>query len=140
MHVNLETGKYVIVIDGSLPLGLMLNTAALLGVTMGARLDDLLGMDAMDGSQQNHVGLMQMTLPILKTTSLMLSKIKEAAALEPEILVIDFSEQAQMAKTRDEYLESIRNVPSAEIRYLGLALCGDKRKVNSITGSLPLVK
>jgi Protein of unknown function (DUF2000) len=140
MQANALTGKCVIVIDGSLPLGLMLNTAAALGVSIGAKLENILGPDAMDRSHQNHVGLIQMGLPILKATAPMLQKLRDAAALIPDLLLVDFSQEAQVAKSRDEYLEAIREKQSSEILYLGLALYGDRRKVSSMTGSLPLIR
>jgi hypothetical protein len=140
MDANPESGKCVIVIEGSLPLRIMLNTAAALGVSLGATLANILGPDAIDGSDQRHVGLIQMALPILMATRSTLQAIRETAPSMPDLLLIDFSRDAQMSKTRDEYLQAIRTRHSSDIHYLGLALYGDKRRVSSMTGNLPLMR
>ena len=40
--------KCVIVIDENLPLGILANTAAILGITLGKHVPELLGEDATD--------------------------------------------------------------------------------------------
>ncbi len=48
--------KCVVVVDGDLPLGLLANTATVLAITLGARVEAIVGEDAVDGSGEVHSG------------------------------------------------------------------------------------
>jgi len=104
MQTDPNTGKCVIVVDESLPLGMMLNTAAILGVSIGAKLPDILGPDAEDASKQKHIGLIRMNLPVLKANRLKIEEIRIGATCNNELFVVAFSEQAQFARTCEDYL------------------------------------
>lgn len=140
MRADPDVGKCVIVVDETLPVGVMLNTAAILGVSLGAKLEEILGPDATDGSGHTHAGLIRMNLPVLKAKPPKLSEIRAGAALNEGLLLIDFSDYAQSARKCEEYLTILRKVPSTEIRYLGIALYGEKGLVTKMTGNLPLAK
>jgi len=58
--------KCVIVIDENLPIGILANTAAILGITLGKHIPQLVGEDATDASGQNHLGIIKIPVPILK--------------------------------------------------------------------------
>ena len=51
------TKKCVVVVDGDLPIGLMINAAACLAVTLGSGVEGIVGEDATDGSGIVHAGL-----------------------------------------------------------------------------------
>lgn len=57
-----------------------------------------------------------------------------------ELTVVDFSELAQGCKTYDEFIEKMADVPKDELRYLGIGICGAKKKVNKLTGSMALLR
>ena len=62
---------------------------------------------------------------------------------EPEfsdLAVVDFSDLAQGCKTYDEFIEKMKGVSEAELNYLRIAICGAKKKVNKLTGSMPLLR
>ncbi len=140
--------KCVMALDASLPLGILANTAAILGVTLGLRFPELAGPDVVDGSGGNHPGIVQLPIPILKGSEELLhslhEKISEEASAFPagdsDLFVVDFSGIAQGCLTYDEYIRKMRDTPEADQRYLGLALYGPKKKVNHLTGSLPLLR
>ena len=46
--MNLEIEKCVIVMDENLPSGIIANTAAILGITMGMKMPDVVGNDVPD--------------------------------------------------------------------------------------------
>lgn len=46
--MNPETEKCVLVIDEELPLGIIANSAAILGMTLGKRMPELVGTDVLD--------------------------------------------------------------------------------------------
>ena len=57
-----------------------------------------------------------------------------------ELSVVDFSDLAQGCKTYSEFLEKMAATQESTLRYLGLAICGPKKKVNRLTGSMPLLR
>ena len=57
-----------------------------------------------------------------------------------DLTVVDFSDLAQDCKTYNEFMEKMKNVSETELNYLGIAICGAKRKVNKLTGSMPLLR
>ena len=53
---------------------------------------------------------------------------------------MDFSDTAQSCKTSDEHIGKLAGVPEEELSYFGIAICGDKKKVNKLTGNMPLLR
>jgi hypothetical protein len=132
--------KYVLVIDAALPLGLIANTAAVLGVSVGRREPHLVGAEAEDGSGGRHGGLIQVTLPVLKADPARIAELRRAALQHPGLKVIDVSEAAQRNRTYPDYLAELKAMTDADIRYLGIALYGEAGAVKALTGSLPLLR
>jgi len=75
--------KCVMVVDENLPLGIITNTAAVMGITLGKLFPHTVGDDVYD-----------------KTGS----------------------------------------VPESGLNYFGVAICGSKKQVNKLTGSMPLLR
>lgn len=140
--------KSVIVIDASLALGVQVNAAAILAATLGQRVESLIGSDVADASGEMHLGLIHVPLPVLVASNEKIAEIRnKATALIGEgdddtakIIVADFSKPAQVARTYEEYTESIGGLAPDEIEYLGVALYGDAKQVSKLTGSLSLLR
>lgn len=132
--------KCVIVVDESLPLGLIANTAAILGITLGARLPEVVGADVRDGGGNGHMGIIELPVPILKAPADILTGIRLSlyGSEYSDVTAADFTDIAQSCKTYDEFIDKIG--AAEELRYFGIAICGAKKKVNRLTGSLPLLK
>lgn len=64
--MNVENEKCVIVVDENLPLGIIANTAAILGITMRMKMPDVVGNDVLDLEGNPHMGIIQFPVPILK--------------------------------------------------------------------------
>lgn len=140
--MNIENEKCVIVLDEQLPAGAAANTAAILGVTLGTKMPDVVGEDVFDGAGRAHAGIIQFPIPILKGSSDMLSALREKL-YGPEfsgLTVVDFSSLAQGCKIYGEFVGKMEQCPVEKLRYIGLALCGDKKKINRLTGNLPLLR
>lgn len=134
--------KCVMVIDEKLPVGLIANTAAILGMTLGRERPQTVGADVTDRSGCRHLGIVQFPVPILRGTPEVLRGIRDKLR-QPEfrdLTAADFSDLAQGCKTYGEFMEKMADTPESELQYLGLALCGPERQVNRLTGSLPLLR
>ena len=53
---------------------------------------------------------------------------------------MDFSDLGQGCKTYAEFVEKMADTPEEDLQYPGIALCGAKKQVNKLTGSLPLLR
>lgn len=140
--MDTATTKCVMVLDESLPLGLLANTAAIMGITLGKRLPEAVGPDVTDGSGRAHLGIIALPVPVLRADGERIRAIREAL-FQPEykdMLAVDFSDVAQGCHVYEEYTERIARVQEADLRYFGIALCGPKKLVNRLTGSLPLLR
>ena len=51
------------VMDEGLPLGLIANTAAILGITLGKTLPEVVGAAVEDASGQSHLGIIEFPVP-----------------------------------------------------------------------------
>ncbi len=140
--MDLQNEKCVMVIDESLPLGIIANTAAIIGITLGKEMPEVVGANVTDKSGNEHVGIIEFPVPILKGTPEIIKGIREKL-YQPDfqdLTVVDFSDLAQGCKTYDEFIEKMGNVPESALHYFGLAICGPKKKVNKLTGSMPLLR
>lgn len=134
--------KCVLILDESLPLGLLANTAAILGITLGEKRPWLVGADLSDSNGKIHCGIIKFPVPVLKGSADMIRALRQKL-YDPEYLgmtVVDFSGLAQSCKTYEEFTEKMRMTPEAGLVYSGLALCGESKKVNKLTGSMPLLR
>lgn len=57
-----------------------------------------------------------------------------------DLTVVDFSDLAQGCKTYEEFILKMGQVPESSLQYFGIAVCGPKKKVNKLTGSMPLLR
>lgn len=140
--MDLQNEKCVMVIDKDLPLGIIANTAAILGITLGKNMPELVGADVTDQSGNPHLGIIEFPVPVLKGSPEILKAIREKL-YQPEfqdLTAVDFSDLAQGCKTYKEFIEKMGQVPESDLQYLGVAICGQKKKVNKLTGSMPLLR
>lgn len=134
--------KCVMVIDENLPLGIIANTAAILGVTLGRQLPELVGADVADRDGNGHLGIIGIPIPVLRGTPEALRQLR-ARLYQPEFQELtaeDFSDLAQSCKTYGEFTERLGAAREGSLTYFGVAVCGAKKKVNQLTGSLPLLR
>jgi hypothetical protein len=128
------------VIDSGLPLGLRVNTAGLLGATLGRRLERIIGPDVVDASGESHVGILNVPLPILSADAETIKAIREKAMKAEGLLVVDFTETAQREVRYEDYTGKLSSTSAGELKYLGVALYGPKKSVNKLVGNLPLLR
>lgn len=142
IRMNTDAKKCVVVVDQNLPLGIITNTAAVLGATLGRQCPELIGEDVVDASQCRHMGIITIPIPVLKCGGEKLRELREKLYEEEyeNLVVADFSDVAQGCKTYDEYTEKVSGVSEEGHRYFGIAICGDRKAVNSLTGSMPLLR
>lgn len=87
-----------------------------------------------DRTGNEHLGIIEFPVPILKGNADIIKTIREKL-YEP-----DFSDLAQGCKTYDEFIEKMKEVSEIDLNYFGIAICGTKKKVNELTGSMALLR
>ena len=140
--MDLQNEKCVMVIDEHLPLGIIANTAAIMGITLGKKMPEVVGADVTDKTGNEHLGIIEFPVPILKGTPASIKTIREKL-YEPDfadLTVVDFSDLAQSCKTYEEFIGKMKVAPEADLTYFGIAICGPKKKINKLTGSMPLLR
>lgn len=140
--MDLQNSKCVMVVDEHLPLGLIANTAAIMGITLGKQMPEVVGADVADQSGNVHLGIIEFPVPILKGSPEIIKEIREKL-YQPEfqdLTVVDFSSLAQSCKTYEEFIQKMSQIPESTLQYLGITICGAKKKVNKLTGSMPLLR
>lgn len=134
--------KCIIVIDKELPLGLIANTSAILGCSLGRYEEALVGADVTDKSNFIHKGIVNLPIPILSTTREHIKKLYTSVVENyiDKISLIDFNEVAQKCNDYDDYIKKLALTSSEDLDYLGLCMYGNKKTINSLVGSLPTLK
>lgn len=133
--------KCVIVIDQTLPLGVIANTAAVLALTIGKQFPELIGPDMRDGAGHLHHGITTLPIPVLKGTRPGLKELRHALkAHEPQVTVVDLLSATQTTRNYDEYTQAMQRTPDGELDYLGVAVYGPAKIVNRYSGSLGLLR
>lgn len=134
--------KCVMILDESLPLGLIANTAAIMGITLGKTRPEVVGADVLDRDGNVHLGIIEFPVPVLKASRETIRSVRErlSQAAFQELTAVDFSDLAQGCRTYDEYIDKMEQAPEDSLQYFGVAICGPKKKVNQLTGSMPLLR
>ena len=134
--------KCVILIDENLPLGLIANSASVLSLSLGKKVDGIIGNDLKDINNRTHLGITTMPIPILKSNKTQLKELREKLFEDKfnECIVVDFTNVAQRAKTYDEYAKLLSITSQDELEYLGVAIYGPKKLVNKLVGSIGLLR
>lgn len=131
-----STEKIVIVLASDLPPGTAANTSALLSLSIGARRPDIIGPDVADADGRSHAGISTIPVPILHAAP---DTLAELAGTD-RVQVIGFTTTAAGSHTYPLYTDALAGTAAGDLRYLGLALIGPKKAVNSLTGALPLLR
>lgn len=134
--------KCVMVIDHALPLGLIANTAAMLGISIGKLHPEMVGEDVTDATGLLHAGISIYPISMLKGDEVLLRELR-LRLFEPEfsaLTVVDFSDVAQKINVYADFVQKAGETQERDHSYYGIALFGDKKKINRLTGMLPLLK
>lgn len=137
-----ENLKCIMIIDENLPLGLIANAAAVMGITLGKEFPEAVGADVRNQSGHLHLGIIKFPVPILKGNPELIREIREKL-YQPEfseLTVVDFSDVAQGCKTYDEFIEKMKVIDENALNYMGIGVYGNKKLVNKLAGSLPLLR
>ena len=139
--MNIQTQKCVILIDKTLTTGTIANVAAVLSLSLGRILGEIVGPDIIDKSGERHHGLTQLPIPVLGALSHELREVRKniLSTSMMDVILVDFNNYAQRARSYDEYVAGLQSASPEDITYSGIALCGNKKIINQVTKGLKLL-
>ncbi|MDO4269387.1 MAG: DUF2000 domain-containing protein [Eubacteriales bacterium] len=140
--MDAQNEKCVMVIDETLPLGVIANTAGILGITLGKHIPEAVGPDVCDKDGRSHLGIIGIPVPILKASREALRELRQKL-YQPDfagLVTVDFSDVAQSCNTYDDFISKAAQTEEKALAYFGVGICGAKKLVNKLTGSLPLLR
>jgi uncharacterized protein DUF2000 len=129
-----------IVVSDELPTGLAVNAASVLALTMGHRVEGLVGVDVKDADGVTHPGIVRTPLPILVAPGARIGEVVATAAGNDEMFLVSFSSLAQSCRTYDEYVDKMAATPTADLASIGVGLHGPRKQVARLVGALPLLR
>ncbi len=133
--------KSTILIEDNLSVGLAMNSASVIGVSIGKLIENITGDDFNEREKMVYPGMLTTPLPILKASQLELLSIFLQARSDGLCIVIPFSKLAQSCKTYNEYCEKLSIVDKESIENIelsGVGLVGPEDTLEELTGSLEL--
>lgn len=137
-----DVKKCVLIIDNTQPVGIIANTASVLSITLGRNINSIVGKHIYDKRGGEHLGITQMPIPILGTSSEKIKEIRQQlVSLDLEnLMIVGFTNIAQKSKTYDHYEATMLTTDENDICYIGIAIYGDKKVINKATGNLILIR
>lgn len=134
--------KCVMIIDSELPIGVIANTSAILGVTLGKHIPEQVGENVTDAACKTHLGIITIPIVMLKGSKDILKNLRERlyAPEFNDLVAADFSDVAQCCNVYSEYIAKAASMPEQEYNYFGISIYGEKKKVNKLTGFMPLLR
>ena len=140
MIFNPAEHRCAIVVNKDLSNGLAMNAASVIGVSLGNKVNNIVGEDLNSTDNINYPGVIYVPLPILKSPEQYIKEIEVAALKVNEIYVIPFSLLAQSCRTYDEYQQKLSEQQYKDIQLAGIGLVGNKKAVTQLIGHLPLFR
>ncbi len=132
--------KCVMVINQNLPIGLIANTAAVLAVSLGAKIEGVVGEDVSDQDGGLHPGITRIPIVMLKGNSDLIRSLRATVVNSDALYFVDFCDVAQQSKHYDEFTARLLVTPSDHLNYFGIAIYGPAEEVKRLTGKLSLLR
>ncbi len=131
--------RCVIVLDKDLPVGRLANAAAVIALTIGQRHPGLVGGALVDASGFAHPGLIPVGIAMLGAAQAELHKLR-SDALAAGCDVVDFPLEGQLTKNYEEFQGAVAVIDPVDMKYVGVALVGQKKPISKIVSKLELLK
>lgn len=134
--------KCVMIVDCNLPIGIQVNTAAVLGVSLASEIKGLTGKKLTDRDGIVHEGVTNIPIPILALSNEELKeKYNQLLKInDNEIRIIGFNDVAQKSLEYDDYQMNLAQTNNNDINYLGICIYGPKKKINKLTGNMRMLR
>ena len=135
------THKCVIIVDHTMAIGFIANTASVLSLSIGKQHPEIIGKDINDSDGHSHHGITILPVPVLKGTAPLLHHLREQVRpYEHQVTIVDLIDATRTTQTYMEYSKQMLSTPTEQLIFCGMALYGPKKLVNKFTGNLGLLR
>lgn len=131
--------RVVLVLRDGLTTSQAVNAAAVLGATVGARLDLPLGPDGLDASGTTFAGIVTTPVPVLVADGAALRELFGKAEVDQSLQVACLTEVARRARTYDDYLDDLATTQDAGADLVAVCVAGPRNRVTKLTKRLSLL-
>jgi len=132
--------KFVILINNNLTKGIAANTCAVIGMTLGKLVPEVIGKNLVDKNKNVHPGITSKPVPVLKSNEDVIKKIylEIQNRNSKTIITVPFSQTAQRSKNYKDYANALSVQKTSEIIFNGLGIYGKKEIIEEYTKELKL--
>ena len=130
--------KAAIVLDETLPAGLLANAAACIttGIFRGA--EEALGPQ-IEGADCTFIPITKIGIPILRKGHKDFQELLTRAKTN-NLKTMIFTREAQSTNSYDEYVQRVQGKKIADLTISGIGVIGDDAAVTKFAGDLPLLR
>lgn len=130
--------KSAIIINPDLPTGLLVNAVACIASGIFLHGDDLVGPE-IQGQDVTYIPITKIPILILKPNGKNLAELcREAQKLNLKYMA--FTKEGQSTTNYDEYIKRVEGIPLDAVNLIGVGVVGEDKVVNSLVGSLPILR
>lgn len=131
--------KLVLVLREGLAPGVAANAAAVLALSLAAKMAPFVGADGTDASGTPHAGLNTHPVPVVTASAASLRELHDSAARRSDLTVVAFLEVARLSRGYDEYLARLATTTTEDLDHVGVAVFGPRGPVTKLTKRLALL-
>ena len=131
--------RWVVVVDGQLPGGALVNAVACVAAHAGQAVAGLLGPDGIDADGGCHPGLPWAGCTVLAAPVEALLDLRRKALAAGDVAVFDVPRSAQTNRVYAEYLDELARTASDALELGAVSLFGPRNRISKLTRRLPLL-
>jgi hypothetical protein len=131
--------KWIVIVDETLPAGLMVNAAVCVAAATGARVEGLVARGGPDASGAWHPGLPWAGCTVLGAAPELLAETRAKAVAAGDLLVVDMPAAAQANRVYDGYLGELATTPAEKLAVGAMSVIGPRNRVDKIAKRLTLL-
>jgi Protein of unknown function (DUF2000) len=131
--------KWAIVVDTTVPAGLMANAVACVAASTGALVTGLIARGGPDASGHDHPGLPWAGCTVLGGPPDEIAAVRARAAASDGVLVADMPRSAQTNRVYDDYLGELAGTKPEDLGVSAFSVFGPRNRVDKLVKKLALL-
>jgi hypothetical protein len=131
--------KWAIVVDTTVPAGLMANAVACVAASTGALVTGLIARGGPDASGHDHPGLPWAGCTVLGGPPDEIAAVRARAAASDGVLVADMPRSAQTNRVYDDYLGELAGTKPEDLGVSAFSVFGPRNRVDKLIKKLTLL-
>lgn len=130
--------KSAIIVDESLPIGLLANAAACIATGLFNNQEDAYG-PAIIGADHTFIPITKIPILILKKGKRDYSEILRRIS-GTELRCMIFTKEAQSTADYNEYMQRVTGKNLSDLQIVGIGIIGEDAQVTKVSGDMPLLR